>query len=389
MKILYIEACNYVDFPVGGQLSFGRQMVQAFGNELDLVGITTDDTPVGKWIKKEINGVSFNYFSLHKANKVVGKPFIPRRLSTYYYLTKYRRKILNKEYENAFCNAPETLLAIQKWGIKNLTYYFSGMGNPLSISRRWYGRMIASAFDPIFLPSLKKASLILAASDTENINKTIQSSNNILQPGDIIQFPSRIDTSFFKNEDKINCRKALNLQEDKIIISTTGRLHWAKGWKFMIDAFIAFREIHPDSHLNFIGDGSDREEIELYLKDENLTENVFLLGFQSHHIIAKYLNASDLYIMGSIVEGWATSLVEAKGCGVPICTTDFSSAKDIVQQGKDGYVVDERNEKVFAEYMMKALKLNINSHTLEKEMQKYSVQSIKTDLLMHWKAKSI
>lgn len=385
MKILYIEACNYVDFPVGGQLTFARQMIQAFGNELQLVGISTDKTLNGKWVKKEINGTVFNFFSLHKANKINGKPFIPRRLSTYYYLKKYKKQILTQDCDHIFCNAPETLIAIQNWRIENLTYYFSGMGNPLTISRRWYGRLVASLFDPVFYPALKNANNILAASDQENIDKTIKASNGILIPGEIIQFPSRIDTKIFKNEDKFSCRKELNLPTDKTIITTTGRLHWAKGWKLILDAFREFRKFYPDSVFYFIGDGDERAEIELYLKDEKLSHNVFLLGFQSHQTIAKYINSSDLYIMGSIAEGWATSLVEAKGCGVPICTTTFSSAKDIVQHGKNGYVVNSRDEKEFAEYMMKAIKLKIDDSLLEKEMQKYAIQSIKSDLKAHWK----
>lgn len=51
-KFLLIEGCDFVDYPTGGQLSFARQMMRTFGNRLALVGISTDDTPVGVWLKK-------------------------------------------------------------------------------------------------------------------------------------------------------------------------------------------------------------------------------------------------------------------------------------------------------------------------------------------------
>src|SRR5215467_2554599 len=124
MKILFIEACNYVDFPVGGQLSFAEQIVKVFRDELYLVGISTDDTPVGKWVKKELNGISYNYFALHKAKKISKKPLVPRRFTTYYHLRKYKKKILKFHFNYAMCCAPEVLVAIRNWGLQNLTYNF-------------------------------------------------------------------------------------------------------------------------------------------------------------------------------------------------------------------------------------------------------------------------
>lgn len=380
MKILYIEACNYINFPVGGQLTFARQMLQAFGNELSLVGISTDDTPVGKWLKKEINGIQYNYFAIHKAKIIDSKPLVPRRLQTYLALKKYKHKILDIAYDHAFCNAPEVLMATRHWQINNMIYYFSGMNNPLSISRRWYGRLFAGLFNPLFIPALKGVKHILAAGDAENIEKTILDSNGLLKSGDIIQFPSRIDTEIFKNRDKLSCRKELGLPSDKTIITTTGRLHWAKGWKLMLDAFKEFLKTYPEGQFHFIGDGGDRSDIMEYIQKEKLTDQVFLAGFQSHYTLARYLNASDLFVMGSYAEGWATSLVEAKGCGVPICTTNFSSAKDIVEDGKAGYVVKDRDIKNFVKAMQKALALKIDVESLPTEMQRYSIYQLREDL---------
>ena len=39
MEIGLIEPCNFIDYPTGGQLTFAKQMVAIFGNELKLIGI--------------------------------------------------------------------------------------------------------------------------------------------------------------------------------------------------------------------------------------------------------------------------------------------------------------------------------------------------------------
>lgn len=65
-KILLIEICNFTDYPIGGYLSFAKQMLTAFGNQLVLFGLATDDVPVGEWIKREIDGAMCDYFEVAK-----------------------------------------------------------------------------------------------------------------------------------------------------------------------------------------------------------------------------------------------------------------------------------------------------------------------------------
>jgi len=390
MRILFIEACNYVDFPIGGQLSFAEQIVKVFDNELYLIGISTDDTPVGKWVKKEFNGISYNYFSLHKAKKITKKPLVPRRFSTFYYLKKYKKEILQFNFDYSMCCAPEVLVAIKDWGLPNLTYNFSGIENPLNASRYWFGKLIKGIYDPVFYPSLKKANYILAAADQENIGKVTRNSNGVLKDGDIIQFPTRINMNIFKYRDRMAMRKELGLPLDKCIIVSTSRLHWIKGWKLLLESYIEFLKVTPNSCYYFLGDGDSRPEIEAFIKTENLTDKVKLLGFQSPETIAKHLNAADLYLLGSFPngEGWSTSLLEAKGSCVPMCTSKFSSANDIVHQAVDGYVVENRDPIEFASFMQKAISLKIDPVAQEKVMRRYSASYLKDDLFQIWHLKN-
>lgn len=63
IKFLHIESNNFRDFPLGGTLSFSRQLIGQFKDEIALAGLITDpQDPVGKWFRKDIEGVSFHYF---------------------------------------------------------------------------------------------------------------------------------------------------------------------------------------------------------------------------------------------------------------------------------------------------------------------------------------
>ena len=125
----------------------------------------------------------------------------------------------------------------------------------------------------------------------------------------------------------------------------------------MLDSFKLVVEKEPDAHFFFIGDGEDRSDIENYLTELHLTKNVTLLGSRLPSAIADYLNASDVFVMGSFKEGWSTTLVEACACCVPCVVTDFSSAEEMVKDGINGYVLKGRSEKDFADAMIKATEL--------------------------------
>jgi glycosyltransferase involved in cell wall biosynthesis len=331
-KILVLDFCNYDDYQIGGHLSMAKNLISAFGNDLTLVGITTDkNDPVGRWFVKNINGINFDYFALAHYDKSRTKHLIPDRLACYILLRYYRKKILETGIRNVFVQRHEIMLVLDKFGFKNVCYCFPGLESPLGISKYWYSKYIAEQFDKKFFRGLKKAQLVLASGDEKSIGEMVQRSRGIITKDEVKMYPTRINTEVFKPLSKSDCRKKLGMPEDKKIICTTGRLAWLKGWKFMID----------------------------------------------------YLNASDIFIMGSYKEGWSTALSEAVACGIPAVVTDFSSARDIIVEGRNGHVIGEHNEILFAEGMVKALKIPLPVYN--ENVLQYSTDRFKDDLLSIWK----
>lgn len=232
---------------------------------------------------------------------------------------------------------------------------------------------------------MNNAKIILASADNASILDFVKRGNGVLSISQIVQFPTRVNTHIFKLTNKKNERIDLGLPLSEKIIVTTGRLSQLKGWKFMLDCFIKFKCKHPNSIFIFLGDGEDRSKIEEYVDLKMISHSVKITGRISHELLAKYLNASDLYIMGSLVEGWATSLVEAVSCAKPVVCTNFSSAKELVENGKSGYVIDKQNLDEFVQAMQDCLKIpEANLLMKAKEMEQYSVGNLKNSILKHW-----
>ena len=388
VKIYIIELCNFEDYPTGGQLSFARQMLMAFGGQIVLIGVSTGSEPIRKWIKKEIDGIEYDFFSIRKYTKEFKRPIIPNRLKNFYYLSKCRKELKFLENENVFMQTPEVLFAARNWGIKNICFRSPGVVNMLVSSRFWYAKYFQAIYETIFFKYLQKVNIILASADKNSIIDFCKRSKNRINSHQVVQFPTRINTEIFKPIERLVARKKLNLGLTRKLIVTTGRLGRFKGWKFLINCYELFKASYPDSHFYFIGDGEDRSLIEKFINERKLFNSVFLLGNQNSHTIALYLNACDLFVMGSHIEGWSTCLVEAIACAVPVCVTSFSSANELVTNWFNGFVCDLRNENEFAEKMNRALAVSRKA-LLQKsfEMNKYSATNLKEDLLRCWSIK--
>lgn len=383
--ILHLEATNFVDKPTGGQLNFSRQLIEVMGNRIALVGwASTPSEPVGCWYVKKINGTDFRYFAIGRERLSACKPLLPARFITWLQVKRYQRRIFSIGIPNVIVREHSILMAIELREGYNLCYYFPGVESQLTISRYAWARLFARLFDYTFFRSLGlKASCILAAADQHAIDEVTKNARGKLRGKTVFQFSTRVNTDIYHPADPLLTRRSLGLPADSIIAVTTGRIHWAKGWQFLLESFKYFLDRIPHALLIFIGDGADRDKLERQIVVLGLQKYVIVAGYQSPPEIAAYLQASNLFVMGSFKEGWSTVLLEALACHVPIVTTHFSSADTIVRHGVNGFVV-ERDALLFSNAMMKALKLQDVSNYSNSVISSYSLKNLANDLFKVW-----
>jgi glycosyltransferase involved in cell wall biosynthesis len=311
---------------------------------------------------------------------IAGRPLIPPTLKGYLNLRRYKKEILSLGVASAFMQCHEMLLASAGWGWESLCFCFPGVANPLSISRYPGAHLLGGLFDEFFFPALNHADVILAAADDNSIQDMIRRSRGLIARDRVIQFPTRVDTSIFHPAPKDASRAIVDYPEGATVIVTCGRVHWAKGWQFLIDAFQEFRRLIPNAYLCFIGDGQDRGRLEGYAAKARLSDRIRVTGFLSPEQIAAYLNAADVFALASYKEGWATVLVEALSCGVPLVSTRVSSAAEIIIEGKNGFIVDDREPDIFAQAIFKALSLENVTQCSVDEADRYSLKYLSRDM---------
>ena len=148
------------------------------------------------------------------------------------------------------------------------------------------------------------------------------------------------------NPVSFECNSLSSLTEK--CVSGLGRLHSAKNFSSLINAFNFVSKKHPDWVLRIYGDGDRRPYLEQQIKELNLQDKVFLMGFTND--IKTALIGSSIFALSSITEGFSLAIVEAMECGVPAVSYQCPyGPKDLITDGSNGFLVPTGDEKMMAE----------------------------------------
>jgi len=383
-EYLHLENCNFVDRPLGGSLTFARQMISVLGNRAALVGLADVAQPKGQWHQRLINDVEYDYFGFAGVQLDFKRPLVPDRLRVYLAMRRWLPAIRQKGIKRIFVGCPEILLAAQNYKWDSVCYSFAGVANPVTSSRYPALRCLAGAFEKQLFKALAKTkATMVAAADDRAIEAMAQRSNGLIKASDVIKFPTRFDDKLFVPMDSASCRQELELPMERKIIVCNGRLSMVKGWALLVDAFKILQKKHPQSLLIFIGDGEDRTQVETACVSLP-KESYILAGRVTPEQVVKYLNAADVVAIPSLVEGWSNAMIEALGCGKPMVSTPISGAFDMVTEGKNGYIVMERNPQDYADALLKAFDLGPYNPVSLTMSRTFSVSTLAQDFDRIW-----
>ena len=147
-----------------------------------------------------------------------------------------------------------------------------------------------------------------------------------------------------------------SLLNEKVVVSM-GRLHHVKNFSALIRAFAQVVAKYPDWKLRIYGDGELKDELQNQINQSGLQNNVFLMGFSND--IKNILCKSSIFAFSSLVEGFALVLVEAMECGVPPVSYQCPCGpKDIITNGKDGFLVPVNDEAKLTERICQLIEDN-------------------------------
>lgn len=165
----------------------------------------------------------------------------------------------------------------------------------------------------------------------------------------------------------------LNGEQNAPVILGVGRLCQQKDFPTLIHAFSLVRKKRP-CKLIIIGEGEDRNEIELLIKELGLEQDIDLLGYiENPH---PYMRKSDIFVLSSLWEGFGNVLVESMAYGTSVVSTNcLSGPSEILDNGKIAPLVKPGDSKAMATAICQVLEKPQPASILTSKANTYSEQN--------------
>ena len=120
------------------------------------------------------------------------------------------------------------------------------------------------------------------------------------------------DEIFYKAKDDVD----FIINKDRVNFISLGRLCEQKNFDVLITYFYNALKVNKNIDLYIIGDGEERHFLESLIENNNLQNNIILLGAQANPF--KYMKQADYFILTSKYEGQGMVFLEAKALGLKI-----------------------------------------------------------------------
>ena len=189
-----------------------------------------------------------------------------------------------------------------------------------------------------------------------------------------------VDTDKFStanvSHDKLNTLSrelAIDKESRRILVTLISRLLWDKGVREFIEAANILKPKYPNSLFLLVGPidtGNPAPVSKDYLEQAERSGLIKYLGERRE--VPEILYISDVVTLPSYREGIPMVLLEAMCMGKPIVTTNSVGCKEVVEEGKNGFLVPVKDSVALAS----AIEKLINNEELRVRMGKYSREKV-------------
>lgn len=161
--------------------------------------------------------------------------------------------------------------------------------------------------------------------------------------------PNGVDTRFFSPIDYSS--------NDVFQFLFVGRFHQQKNLFFLLEQLNLLKNTSKSLPFkcHFIGDGHLKETLQAYAKKLGLASIIIWYGWLNKVELRYRYQRANCFLNLSLYEGMPNAVLEAMACGLPIIASNVIGNRELVQQGKTGYLVDLENSLQLQEIFLYVL----------------------------------
>ena len=163
-----------------------------------------------------------------------------------------------------------------------------------------------------------------------------------------------IDLSKFKPQKQNELiRKKYKIGKNELLIAVTARIEKMKGQKYLIAACSKLQNKIPPFYILLAGEVTDSS----YLKEcqdkafeKGILDRIIFPGQLEN--VSQLLNATDIFVLPSLLEAFPRSVIEAMAAGKPVIATNVGGCSEAFENGISGFLVPARNSGALADKIL-------------------------------------
>lgn len=179
--------------------------------------------------------------------------------------------------------------------------------------------------------------------------------------------------------ESINLQPASQFKKGSPQIISVGRIEMIKGHHFLIDAMPEVLKEFPQTKLQILGDGTERETCQAQVNKAGLQDNIEFMGFVPQPY--QYISSSDIVIQPSFFESFGLVFIEGLALKTPIIAFDVPAGNEILENDKTALLVPKGDADALAEkiiYLLKnpAIAKQIAENAYEKYKKDFTTEAM-------------
>ena len=146
--------------------------------------------------------------------------------------------------------------------------------------------------------------------------------------------------------------KLTRISENFFTVGTVGRLDTQKGIDTLLYSFKKVLSKKESIKLEVIGEGPLKTEYISLSEELGISQNVTFLGKLDPEEVREQMRKWDLFVLASRWEAFGMVLIEAAAMGLPIIATNVEAIPEIIDDGKNGLLINPDNPQELYEKIM-------------------------------------
>lgn len=187
-------------------------------------------------------------------------------------------------------------------------------------------------------------------------------------------------------EENLEIRKKEGFKQEDFICICVGELNSNKNQITLIKAVKDIINWIPNFKLLLAGNGPKREELEKYIRDNELNSFVNLIGYRND--LDKFIKISNVVVSASIREGLGLNIIEAMLCEKPIIASKNRGHNELIRNGENGILVNAKKSNEFAKAIVTVHQNDLSSNFAKKSLiysEKYTKESVVSELKLGYR----